>query len=330
MRVMAVRGGLSLTIRYSAFAAIVVAASGCAGMIREGRMAENTGVEVRGRLDAVILAIEGTLRNDGYDVVEKPNAKGPDMSGREISCFRLRGVTQEQYRVMKLQGRFRNNIKYHGAIKAEMDEMAVRLDGIDYYHDTYEKWRRYRALHDINDNSVSGTSDRLVIDVSRKWDEASDYTRGVPDTVILKLDLMSCRLHVVKLLEDCEQNVNGGEKINEILTGIVSYLRSQPNAHEAGAPQEAGAAAPVSATSVDESYKKAGELYAAGDYTGAWSKASEVVRAKPDHWEGWQLLGNCQYAQGDKTAAISSYEYSLSVHPDNPQLKAWVEKLKSP
>jgi len=319
-------GGL---VRGMAAAALLASVCGCAGMIREGRKTENIGIEIRGGLDEVVSGVENTLRNDGYEVVIRPNAKGPGAGGSEISCFRLRGVTREQYRVMKFNGKFRNTIQYHGAIQAEMDQMAVRLTGAEMTWKNYERLKQYREANGIRSDSATGTSDRLVIDASKKWDPATDYQGEVPGVVVLKLDLLSCSLHFEELLEDCRQDVNGGKAIEEVLTVVVGYMRSHQNSpawQAVPAPVQPTTPAPV--FDVDGAYRKAAELYTAGDYTGAWGKASEVVRAKPDHWEGWQLLGNCQYAQGDRKAAISSYDYSLALHPDNPHLREFVDKLK--
>lgn len=320
-----------MTIRLAGLAALAGAVCGCAGMIREGRKTENVGIEIRGKLDTVVRALENTVRNEGYEVVTRPNAKGPGADGSEISCFRIRGVTRDQYRVMKLNGRFRNSIKYHGAIQAEMDEMAVRLTTAELKFKNYDRLKKYREEHGLVSDSVTGTSDRLVIDASRKWDPASDYQGEAPGIVVLKLDLLSCSLHFEELFEDCQQDVNGGPAIEEVLVKTAELLRSQPylDGDSAGVSPPAGQpAGPAVVPSVDDIYRNALEFYNAGDYAGGWGKASEVVRLKPDHWEGWQLLGNCQYAKGDKTLAVSSYEYSLSIHPENPELKAWVGKIK--
>ena len=320
---------MSPRIRIMLLLALMWVVSGCSGMIREGRKTENIGIEIRANLDTAVKAIENTIRNEGYEVVTRPNAKGPGADGKEISCFRLRGVTREQYRDMKMNGRFRNSIKYHGAIQAEMDEMMIRLTGAESKSRYYDRLKREREALGLKSGAPTGTSDRLVIDTSRKWDPKSDYQGEFKGTIVLKLDLLSCSLNVEELFEDCQQNVNGGEAIEELLTKIVAILRSQPYIDQAAVAESKQQSAPVVTPSVDDLYRKAVELYGAGDYSGGWGKASEVVRLKPEHWEGWQLLGNCQFAMGSKPAAISSYEYSLVIHPENPELKTWLEKVKA-
>jgi len=75
-------------------------------------------------------------------------------------------------------------------------------------------------------------------------------------------------------------------------------------------------------------YEEALAAYNAGDYTGAWRRLEAFLKANPSSWEGWQLLGNCQYAYGDRAGALKSYEYSLQLNPDNAQLKAWAEQVR--
>ena len=77
----------------------------------------------------------------------------------------------------------------------------------------------------------------------------------------------------------------------------------------------------------DKAYAEAVRLYSAGDYDGAWRQAAAVLQADPDHWKAWQMMGNCQYAKGDKAGALVSYRESLRIQPDNPRLKAWVDQI---
>jgi len=74
-------------------------------------------------------------------------------------------------------------------------------------------------------------------------------------------------------------------------------------------------------------YQAASAMYSAGDYDGAWRKAVEILNADPGNWQAWQLTGNCQYAKGDKTGALTSYRESLRLRPDNPGLKTFVDGM---
>lgn len=86
-------------------------------------------------------------------------------------------------------------------------------------------------------------------------------------------------------------------------------------------PEDAGRQA------ADQEYQTGAALYAAGKAAEAWQHASAALKLNPGHWQAWQLVGNCQYAQGDKPGALVSYRYALQLHPDNPDLKAWVDQL---
>ena len=83
-----------------------------------------------------------------------------------------------------------------------------------------------------------------------------------------------------------------------------------------------------SSSRADAEYQAGVVLYKARDYDGAWRKAYAALQANPKHWQSWAMIGNCQYAKGDRQSALASYQRSLAIYPDNPQLKAWVEKLK--
>ena len=93
----------------------------------------------------------------------------------------------------------------------------------------------------------------------------------------------------------------------------------------AAAPAQPQAAQPAADTA--QMYQAASAMYSAGDYDGAWRKSVEILNADPTHWQAWQLVGNCQYAKGDKAGALTSYRESLRLHPDNPGLKTFADGL---
>jgi tetratricopeptide (TPR) repeat protein len=78
---------------------------------------------------------------------------------------------------------------------------------------------------------------------------------------------------------------------------------------------------------VDAEYQVCVQLYNAKDIDGAWRRAAAALNANPRHWQSWQMIGNCQYAKGDKQGALSSYRYALQLNPDNPSLKTFVDQL---
>lgn len=82
----------------------------------------------------------------------------------------------------------------------------------------------------------------------------------------------------------------------------------------------------VAAPSVQH-YEEAVAFYGQGDYDRALDKAQAAVRADDRNWQAWQMLGNCQYAKGDRQAALGSYSRSLEVNPDNGALRAWMNQV---
>lgn len=101
----------------------------------------------------------------------------------------------------------------------------------------------------------------------------------------------------------------------------------------AGAAPTTGATAVVSpsppAFDVEAEYRSAVDLYSAGRYDESVGKISRVLHADKKHWRSWSLLGNCQYMKGDAKSALASYDYALVLNPDNPELRAWVGKIRA-
>lgn len=77
-------------------------------------------------------------------------------------------------------------------------------------------------------------------------------------------------------------------------------------------------------------YRDAVAAEAAGDHAGACALAASVIAADEGHWQAWQLAGNCRYAAQDRAGALAAYERSLALHPDNPDLRTFVNQLKTP
>jgi len=82
-----------------------------------------------------------------------------------------------------------------------------------------------------------------------------------------------------------------------------------------------------SARSAEDAYKESVSLYTAGNYDGALSSSREAVSIDSKYWQAWQMVGNCQYAKGDRSGAIEAYRKSLESNPDNPQLKGFMDSL---
>jgi tetratricopeptide (TPR) repeat protein len=84
--------------------------------------------------------------------------------------------------------------------------------------------------------------------------------------------------------------------------------------------------APASAATADSLYQESAALYAAGNYAASWGKAAAALNLDPRHWQSWQMIGNCQYALGDKAGAMASYQNSLQLNPGNTALKTWLDQ----
>jgi len=78
----------------------------------------------------------------------------------------------------------------------------------------------------------------------------------------------------------------------------------------------------------DRLFREAMESYNTAKYDAALAKARDIVKANPDHWLAWQLVGNCLYAKGDRTGAMDAYDRSLKIHPDNPKLREWSAQVR--
>jgi Tfp pilus assembly protein PilF len=87
------------------------------------------------------------------------------------------------------------------------------------------------------------------------------------------------------------------------------------------------AAAARKAATPEANYQEALASYTAGKYDAALEKAGAIVQANPSHWQAWQVIGSCQYAKGDRDAAIKSIQYSLYLNPNNPELKAFLDSI---
>lgn len=68
-------------------------------------------------------------------------------------------------------------------------------------------------------------------------------------------------------------------------------------------------------------------LYNQHEYGEAEQYFQAAVQQDPNNWQAYQGLGMCQYAQGDRKGAEQSFDLSLRIHPDNPQLAKFDENL---
>ncbi len=83
------------------------------------------------------------------------------------------------------------------------------------------------------------------------------------------------------------------------------------------------------AISAEEELQEARSAYDRAEYDEAIRRVEAIVATAPANWRAWGLLGNIHLKMGSKKAALTAYHRSLSLNPENTQLKSWIEKLES-
>ncbi|HUO57793.1 MAG TPA: tetratricopeptide repeat protein [bacterium] len=79
-----------------------------------------------------------------------------------------------------------------------------------------------------------------------------------------------------------------------------------------------------------EDYYQAGlRLYLQKDYKKSLPYLGEALRLDPRDWKASQTLGQAYYLLGDKAMALAMMDQSLKLHPDNPTLRNFVERIRA-
>lgn len=79
-----------------------------------------------------------------------------------------------------------------------------------------------------------------------------------------------------------------------------------------------------------EDYYNAGmDLFKNRDYEKAVQYFRAAVDERPDYWQAYQFLGEAYYQDANRTEAVVAMERSLKLHPDNPELKKFVLKIRN-
>ena len=86
--------------------------------------------------------------------------------------------------------------------------------------------------------------------------------------------------------------------------------------------------APAAAAPADH-YQLATQAYNAANYDLALKESAEAVKAAPQNWEAWQMMGSARYARADKRGALESYRKSLEINPANTKLKEFADALET-
>jgi len=82
------------------------------------------------------------------------------------------------------------------------------------------------------------------------------------------------------------------------------------------------------AQSAVSTYNEANALAKSGQWEPAAQKYEAATQADPNLWQAYMGLGNAYHNLGRDPEALKAYDKSLELHPDNPTLKAYVEKLR--
>ncbi|HEY5037938.1 MAG TPA: tetratricopeptide repeat protein [bacterium] len=84
----------------------------------------------------------------------------------------------------------------------------------------------------------------------------------------------------------------------------------------------------VLATTTEEFYSAGLTLFQQKDYPKALQYFQEAVKERPGMWQAYQYIGESYYQMANVTAALMAMQESLKLHPDNPGLRQFVEKVK--
>jgi tetratricopeptide (TPR) repeat protein len=90
------------------------------------------------------------------------------------------------------------------------------------------------------------------------------------------------------------------------------------------APLSAGATVPA------EDYYNAGiGLFQQKDYDKAIQYFHAAIQEKSDFWQAYQFLGEAYYQASNRTEAVVAIQQSLKLHPNNPELKKFLDMVKA-
>ena len=76
-------------------------------------------------------------------------------------------------------------------------------------------------------------------------------------------------------------------------------------------------------------YQAGNTFYAQKNYDQAIRYYQYAGQLNPNLWQAYQGLGNCYYAKGDKTTALTNYQKALAIHPANPSLASFAQNLQA-
>jgi len=83
------------------------------------------------------------------------------------------------------------------------------------------------------------------------------------------------------------------------------------------------------AATADDYYKAGLTLTQQNQHEQAVKYYQAAVQLDANHWQAEQAMGTSYYQLGNKSEALAAFDASLKIHPDNPQLKAFADSLRS-
>jgi len=87
-------------------------------------------------------------------------------------------------------------------------------------------------------------------------------------------------------------------------------------------------AASARATSPEDFYNAGMDLFKNHDYEKAVQYFHAAVEERPDYWQAYQFLGEAYYQTANRTEAVVAMEQSLKLHPNNPDLRKFLSKIR--
>jgi tetratricopeptide (TPR) repeat protein len=83
-----------------------------------------------------------------------------------------------------------------------------------------------------------------------------------------------------------------------------------------------------SARNADWYYNAGLALYQKASYEDALERFEQALDENFEHWQSYQMIGNCYYHLRDKEKALEAFAQSLRINPNNLQLAGYCQRLK--
>jgi len=264
-------------------------------LLKTARAKEIVGQEIRGTVPVAVAVCEKMMEDRGYRVQTTHFQRGPGFNAAR-----------------KVEGYKESNESLKSVAGQAAGALALGVIG-------------------IRKEVKTGRGDVLTFEVCNEWDQEL-WDVAVPGVVLVNTWGGSCDKNLSGQITNC-QATSGFDTLaltREVEAKIAEYQAAHPAVTPAAATPRATTVETPAAAAGDAEYQASSAAYTARNYDEAWRQAYAAVQANPQHWQAWQMIGNCQYAKGDKPGAISSYRNSLAINPGNSALQTFVDQLQAP